>query len=181
MRSIRIDGKDYWLDAYLSEGERGKYFKLRAKPKSPQSAYMARLRGLRATIRSAIKVCRLKETHGQASLRLLRAWALGDLSHREKSVLMVITRAVRHWFASSQMLFTHSTLLRNSSWIRLFSLTIWNSMRCLAGIRVTRPRKRCTSLKAPSPSPITVPSMVLTVSLTVGRRSISRKSGMLLR
>lgn len=34
--SAEIDGVDYWMSAYVNEGEKGKYFKITFKPKEQQ-------------------------------------------------------------------------------------------------------------------------------------------------
>ena len=36
--SIRIDGKDYWLNCWLKDGKKGKFFSLSVKPKDGTSA-----------------------------------------------------------------------------------------------------------------------------------------------
>jgi len=34
--SAEIDGVEYWMSAYVNEGEKGKYFKISFKPKEQQ-------------------------------------------------------------------------------------------------------------------------------------------------
>ena len=36
--SAEIDGVEYWMSAYVNEGEKGKYFKISFKPKEQQHA-----------------------------------------------------------------------------------------------------------------------------------------------
>jgi len=43
--SAEIDGREYWLSAYVNENENGKYFKISFKPKDQQSGGGGQSRG----------------------------------------------------------------------------------------------------------------------------------------